>query len=74
MSTMLMANSPERRILTIVSFGSPVRRGWIPSTTMAGSCENTLKKLIGAALLCPLPERVVTNAIGRGPMKFVSSL
>ncbi len=27
MSTMLMANAPERRMLTIVSFCSPVRRG-----------------------------------------------
>ncbi len=40
--------------------------------TIGGSCEKTLKKLIGAALSCPLGESVETSAIGRGPMKFVS--
>jgi hypothetical protein len=47
---MFTANSPVRRMLITVSLSSPDRRGWIPSTTMGGSCENTLKKLIGAAL------------------------
>ena len=73
MSTMLTTNSPVRRMLATVSFSSPFRRGWMPSTTIGGSCEKTLKKLIGAALSWPEAERVVTSAIGRGPTKFVSS-
>ena len=71
-STMFTTNSRLRRILRTVSFSCPSGLVWIPRITMAGSCENTLKKLIGAALSRPVSDRVDTSAIGRGPMKLVS--
>ena len=37
-----------------------------PIATVGGSCPITLKKLKGAALITPLAEIVVTQAIGRG--------
>jgi hypothetical protein len=39
-----------------------------------GSSENTLKKLKGAALTTPVGPIVVTQAIGRGSTKPVSTL
>ncbi len=73
MSTMFTVNSPVALIWAVVSLSRPSARGWMPSARIAGSCEKTLKKLIGAPLLRPSGERVVTRATGRGPTKLVSS-
>ena len=45
----------------------------MPRITIGGSCEKTLKKLIGAALGTPSALNVVTSAMGRGATKLDSS-
>ena len=54
-------------------FDAAVGPVWMPRMRIGGSCEKTLKKLIGAALLQPCSSMVVTSAIGLGPTKLVSS-
>ena len=72
MSHRLTTNSLDRRILRIVSFSTPSGRVWMPRITIGGSCENTLKKLIGAAFGAPSALAVVTSAMGRGATKLHS--
>ena len=64
-ATRLTTNSPVSRIFAAVSLkrSEPAKS---PIATVGGSCPITLKKLNGAALITPLAEIVVTQAIGRG--------
>ena len=69
-STMLMTKAPTLPMLRSVSLrvsrlGSSERE-LKPRTTIAGSSENRLKKLKGAALCTPSSLRLLMSAIGRG--------
>jgi hypothetical protein len=61
-------------MLTVVSFGRPSGPKLAANMQSGGLSQNTLKKLNGAALTTPVAPTVVTQAIGRGSTKPVSTL
>ena len=63
-----------RWMLTTVSLTRPSGRRLAANMQSGGSSQNTLKKLNGAALTTPVGPMVVTQAIGRGNTKAVSTL
>jgi hypothetical protein len=73
-SGMLTTNSPVRWILVSVSLVRPSGRLLTANMQSGGSSQNTLKKENGAALTTPVGPMLVTQAIGRGSTKEVSTL
>ena len=68
--TRLTTNSPVSTMLVAVSLNPPSPEHSRPSAIVGGSSPIMLKKLYGAALAMPAPDRLVTHAIGRGVIEL----